>query len=43
MAKNKDLTRREFLERSALAGGSLLLTSSMNLFAGTNPGINIKI
>ena len=42
MAKNKDLTRREFMELSALAGGSLLLTSSMNLFAGTNPATNIK-
>lgn len=42
MSNDKDLTRREFLERSALAGGSLLLTSSMNLFAGTNPATNIK-
>lgn len=42
MAKNKDLTRREFMELSALAGGSLLLTRSMNLFAGTNPAMNIK-
>jgi uncharacterized zinc-type alcohol dehydrogenase-like protein len=42
MANSKGLTRREFMELSALAGGSLLLTSSMNLFAGTNPTINIK-
>ncbi len=42
MAENKDLTRREFMELSALAGGTLLLTRSMNLFAGTKPAINIK-
>jgi uncharacterized zinc-type alcohol dehydrogenase-like protein len=43
MANDKDLTRREFMYRTALVGGGLLLTSSMNLFAGTNPAIkNIK-
>jgi len=39
MANDKELTRREFLNLSAIAGGSLLLTNSMDLFAGTNSAI----
>jgi uncharacterized zinc-type alcohol dehydrogenase-like protein len=39
MANDKDLSRREFLNRAALVGGSLLLTKSMDLFAGTNPAL----
>ena len=39
MANDKVLTRREFLNLSAMAGGSLLLTNSMDLFAGTNSAI----
>lgn len=44
MANDKEMTRREFLNRSVLAGGGLLLTSSMSLFAGTDPAMkeNIK-
>ena len=42
MPDNGDLTRREFMRLSAMAGGSLLLTRSMDLFAGTNPAANIK-
>jgi uncharacterized zinc-type alcohol dehydrogenase-like protein len=42
MPDNSDLTRREFMRLSAIAGGSLLLTRSMDLFAGTNPSANIK-
>ena len=32
---------REFIRRSSLAGGGLLMTGSMNLFAGTNPAMNV--
>jgi uncharacterized zinc-type alcohol dehydrogenase-like protein len=42
MPDNSDLTRREFMRLSATAGGSLLLTRSMDLIAGTNPSANIK-
>ncbi len=42
MPDNGDLTRREFMHLSAMAGGSLLLTRSMDLFAGTSPAANIK-
>jgi uncharacterized zinc-type alcohol dehydrogenase-like protein len=42
MANDDDLSRREFLNLSALAGSSLRLTNSMNLFAGTSPATNIQ-
>ena len=42
MPDNGDLTRREFMHLSAMAGGSLLLTRSMDLWAGTSPAANIK-
>lgn len=42
MANDKEMTRREFLNRSALTDGSLLFTSSLSLFAGTIPAIDIK-
>jgi uncharacterized zinc-type alcohol dehydrogenase-like protein len=42
MPDNSDLTRKEIMRLSAMAGGSLLLTRSMDLFAGTHPSANIK-
>ncbi len=39
MCEEKDLSRRAFLQRSALAGGSLLLASPMSLFADTNAAV----
>jgi alcohol dehydrogenase (NADP+)/uncharacterized zinc-type alcohol dehydrogenase-like protein len=42
MANDKEMTRREFLNRSALMGGSLLFTSPMSLLAKTNRAVNIK-
>jgi hypothetical protein len=33
MAHNNDLTRREFMYRTAMVGGSLLLANPMNVFA----------
>lgn len=39
---NSDLTRREFMRLSAIAGSSLLLAPSMDLFARTTPPANIK-
>jgi alcohol dehydrogenase (NADP+) len=42
MTDNNDLNRREFMHLSAVAGGSLLLARSTNLFAGTTPSANIQ-
>ncbi len=41
MSDKDDLSRRAFMHLSALAGGSLLFTNSLDLFAGTTPAINI--
>lgn len=42
MASKKDISRRDFMNLAALAGGSLLTTRPKDLFAGTNPAANIK-
>ncbi|MBB1087294.1 NAD(P)-dependent alcohol dehydrogenase [Lysobacter sp. SG-8] len=42
MSDIHDSSRREFISTSALAGGSLLLGGSMNLFAATRSAENIK-
>jgi len=42
MASKNDLTRREFLSLSAIAGGSLLLSGSKELYGATNPATNIQ-
>lgn len=41
MAKDKDLTRREFVSRSALAGGSLLLAGGLSIPASAKNGNTI--
>ncbi len=42
MPEQSDLSRRDFMRRSAVTGGSLLLASSADLFAGTGSVANIK-
>jgi uncharacterized zinc-type alcohol dehydrogenase-like protein len=42
MTDKKQLSRRAFLNHSALAGGALLLSSSMNLFASTAKNIKSR-
>ncbi len=42
MTDSNDLTRREFVYRSALAGGGILLANPAGLFAATSASPNIK-
>ena len=43
MSEDINRSKREFMKLSALAGSSLLFTSSMNLFAATNPEIKNRM